>query len=407
MSEDTETADAAEMRRVLKLHGVEVKERGKLSADAHQRYAEILAGQLQPGDYPDGVTASDFDQGPTLDDIELDETAARLADELAADPGPPPGRQAEQTPRGSGQSAAERARSLWHRDRPARRRSSGSSARRRRSSARKHDWVPTGPVIERIWSELAWGANKLPPLQRVLIAQAPMTGVVMQEAVRDTFIDRWAMQPLARGEDRLEAANAVLGPPFWTTLIIRFGGFEVEQARGPQGELLFHDSQPVMKPVMADDGLPEWNDATRVMVGGLRTSLMSWIRIGQRHADEIIERAAELDTLSDEADQLIRFIFSPQRPGQTFRGMQAEVRDQTSRFMGTPAAPPPPAEPGSSAMAPEPARPGQASGAVPPIVPAGLGWPATAVPDPRTMSFVPPDPRIASQVVPRAPMPQG
>jgi hypothetical protein len=145
------------------------------------------------------------------------------------------------------------------------------------------------------------------------------------------------------------------------------------------------------------------------MVGGLRTSLMSWIRIGQRHADEIIGRAAELDALSDEADQLIRFIFSPQRPGQTYRDMQREVREQTGSFMnaaGQQAAADEPPPDYSSAMQPEPATRGQAAGAVPPIVPAGLGWPATAVPDARTMSFVPPDPRIASQVVPRAPMPQ-
>lgn len=393
MSEDH---SAAEVRQYLKDHGEEVKDRGKLSAEHFAKYRELRgleeslpegSGILEDGDYGGGVTAADF---PGDDGY----------DEGADDP---PADTAEQRPRSARRPAAERARSLWRgrgssggggKSKP---KSGGRSARRKQFPA-----VNTAPVIERIWSEMAFAVRAMPPLQRVFAAQAPMAGIILSDAAADTFVAR-PLQYMARAEDKLEAANAMLGPPFWTMMVMYFGGME----RAPmihEGRAVVDDTgAPVLAPVIGPDGMPIWDDRTRVMIGGLRFSLMSWIKIGQRNAEAIIERADELDELGDQADELIRWILSPKYdPRQSARDMQREAREATNSFMYRgPGAQE--AERGESAApTPAPATPGQSGG----DPGAGTGWPEKAKADPRTFAFTPPDAHTASQVVPRAILPQ-
>jgi hypothetical protein len=371
-------SSAAEMRRVLTSHDVPVPERGKLGKEHVAAYERIIADD---GDYSGGVTASDF---PEDDDGEDDDGGH----------GPD---MAEQKPRGAARPAAERARNLWRRGgaKPKAR------PRRPRKRAISHPRVPTAPVIERVWAELAFMARSIPPLQRVLSAQAPMAGVILEDAARETFIER-PLQAAARMEDKLEAANAMIGPPFWTAMVMFFGSFDREPLVVDGRQVVNEDGQPVLKPVFGPDGQPLWNDATRVMLGGLRFSLMSWIKIGQRNAAEIIERTAELDELGREADDLIAWIFNPQHnPRQSMGDMAREAREASDKFMR--AAGGQPDDDGPDVPAPARTTQGQAPGAAPPMPP---GWPDGALPDPRGFTFVPPDPHTASQVVPRAVMPQ-
>lgn len=400
----SEEYDPPEVRRVLLAAGVPIGDRGKISDANKARYREIVAG----GAYDAGVTVSDFDRGddpgPVLPGMEDIEVPAGAIDE-AAGPGGYAEDQAddltaERTPRGS-RAGRVPVGKMFSRGSRGTRRARGGRAKPR--AKKTSEWVPVGPVIERFWGEAAWSLRKMPPLQRIMAAQAPMVGVVLQDATRDTFVDRLVLQRVARGEDRIEAINAVFGPLFWTSAIVRFGGTELAPVIDPEtGAAVMTPAGPLVQPMRDEAGNPVWNDQTKVMIGGLRFSLMSWLRVGQRRAEEIIARAEELDELGDQADALIAYILSPPKAGQSFRDMQAEARAQAGFYNGQ--APAAPAEGGASSAA-EPARtiPGTvvARGEHPyPPVPPGAG------PDPRTLQFLPPDAAVASQVVPRAPMAQ-
>lgn len=409
-------ATAAEIRRVLKDAGLDgVGDRGKLSAEHIAEYQRIIASQQRPGLFPlpdragqydGGVTEADFalgegDGGPELADIEIDpaELGGELGhqgDELAEER--PPRAAARPSPARSFLSRGQRASGQGRRKAKAK-----AKARPRRAA----DQIPTGPFIERAWTELAQAARRIPPIQRVMAAQAPMVGVVLGDAAHGTFVDpmlQWA----ARGEERLEAVNGVFGPLLWTGMIMRFGGFEVEQVMHEGKPVVDENGQPVVKPVMDPvTGQPDWNDQTRVMLGGLRMSLMSWIRISQRNAAEIIARAEEMEELGAQADALIAFILAPGNPRQSFRDMQREARQRVGVFLGDEATGDDRGDGGRQGGEPVPdpvpAAPGQAPGAAPDL--AGHPYPDMRM-DPRTLGFQPPDSYVTSQVVPRAALPQ-
>lgn len=402
--------EPAEVRRVLKLRGHEVPARGVLSAANIALYEQIIS---EDGTYQGGVTAADFDAPgseaplPGMEDIDL---AAELAAELEGEPAAGDQgeeRAEERTPRGAGApSAGARARGFLRGDRGGGR---AKRTRRRGGGRARREWIPTGPMIERIWSELGHALRKAPPIQRVIAAQAPMVGVVLQDATRNTFVDRGVLQWMARGEDRIEAVNAVGGTLLWTAGIMRFGGFDVEPVM-QDGRPVITEDGPLVRPVVdPETGMPAWNEVTQVMIGGLRMSLMSWLRISQRHADEIIARAEQLDELAAQADALIRFILSPPVPGQSFRDMQREARQRAGVFLHGEASGEPAGggedqgEELGGAADPAPAAAGYAPGAVELARRGEHPYPPM---DPRTMGFTPPDAHVASQVVPRAAMPQ-
>lgn len=395
--------ETAEIRKILKEHGHSVPERGVLSAANKALYDDIISGNYSGGVSPDDFTPPGDAENDGSDYVSTasppDPAAADVPSAAAADDDERP---QETTPRSARMSGASRAREFL---RDARDKTSSRPRRPRRK--RTPPQVPVAPVIERLWTELAWAARKLPPIQRVMAAQAPMVGVVLDGATRDTIVGRGLLQPLARGEERLEGINAVFGPLFWTGMIVRFGGFDTEPVY-KDGQPLILDGQPVVQPVRdSETGEIAWNDQTRAMIGGLRFSLMSWLRVGQRHAAEIIARAEELDELSDQADALIAFILAPPRPGQSFRDMAREARQRTGVFVHGEATGEP--DEAGTAAAPAPASPGQdpvmMRAALPP---SSYPYPAPAPgPDPRTLGFLPPDAAVASQVVPRAVIPQG
>jgi hypothetical protein len=403
---------AAEIRAFLRDRGQDVPERGNLSAEHRATYDRLVAEdqhdglfpvpEAGPGDYEGGVTEADFPGADALEDSGGGELAAagieagpgRLAGDQAEELKPErPPRPAAGGPRGG-------------RGRRARR------AQPRNTRTRKAaDRIPAGPFIERLWTELAQAARKIPPIQRVMAAQAPMVGVVLGDAARGTFADpviQWA----ARGEERLEAVNGVFGPLLWTGLILRFGGFEVQPVMHEGRPVLLENGEPMVQPVIdPETGQPDWNDQTRVMIGGLRMSLMSWVRISQRHASEIIARAEEQEALGAQADALIAFILAPPTR-QSFRDMAREARQRTGVFLDDEAAGPPDdgGHQGGGAAPPvpdpAPAGAGQAPGTYPARAESTQPYPGMAM-DPRTLGFMPPDEYTTSQVVPRAAIAQG
>lgn len=388
----TETAEAAEVRRVLRERGHEVPDRGKLSASNLELYNQLIGNDagIGPGAFDNRPEADD---GPALEDIDI--PAGALADE------PAPREERPVTPETRPRAASSRGQS------PRGRRFSigGRRAKQPRKRAKRrpaHDWVPTAPVIERVWGEFGGALRRYPPLQRLMAAQAPMVGIVLQDSVRDTLFDRSVVQPVARAEERFEGVNATVMPLLWMAGIVRFGGFDVEPVLTPDGHPIIKDGQTLMRPVIDPaTGQPAWNDRTRFMIGGVRSGLISWLKISRRNAADIIERAEEYDELGRQADALISFFLAPPKPKESYADMQREARARTTDFLRADRdgqGDEPAAEPGTAAT-PARATPGQA----PPPPPAA---PASMQPDPRTMSFMPPDAAVASQVVPRAPMAQ-
>jgi hypothetical protein len=324
-------ADPDVIRAWLRGQGEEVSDRGRLSAAAKAKYAAAhpaeLDGQATLDDYDGTVTAGDF--GPDLPD----------------DNGPGPD-MTENVPRGQ---AKAKGKGRAKRQRPAAAARGAAAASSAAGGARglwgkvkaagkgkaKGPWMPTGTVIEHFWSQLAWAARPMPPLQKILAAQAPMAGILLEDATKGTFIDRVVLQPVARAEQRLQAVNAMVGPPLWTLAIATMGG-AVTDAKG--------------MPLRDPEGNFVFDDRTRMMVGGLRFSLMSWLKIADKQADEIMEQADELNRLGDEADKLIEWILAPPTPGMSAKDVEKEAQQRGADFIsgnaqhtrphGAPAAPP-------------------------------------------------------------------
>lgn len=316
--------DPAVKRAVLREHGYDVPDKGKLSNEHLAAYERL---RQQPADYDGGVTAADFgDDDESGDDYE--ESAE------------------ESTPRSVGGQRGSRAKTAGVKAR-------GLFGRARKTAKpkvtkKRHAWVGTADVIEHFWSQLAWSARPIPPLQKILAAQAPTAGVVLQDALRGSIVDRAILQPVARFEDRAQAINAMAGPPIWTIMISMFGGAQINPATG--------------KPALDEDGMYVFDNRTAPMVGGLRFSLMSWLKVAAKSADDIIESAAELTKLGEEADKLIQWILAPSEPGQSPKDMEKEARDKAMEFIGKASQPDteaaasgaPPARFASSAFAPAP-----------------------------------------------------
>lgn len=324
--------DPAVKRAVLREHGIEVPDKGRLSAENEAAYERLR--QRPAGNYDGGVTAADFDddaEDASYDDQGTEETTPRSV-----------GGQ-----RGNRQHAAR----LFGRVRD---RAKADSGKKPRKARKRHPWVGTADVIEHFWSQLAWSARPIPPLQKILAAQAPTAGVVLQDALKGTIIDRGILQPVARFEDRAQAINAMAGPPIWTMMISMFGGAQIDPATN--------------KPMLDGDGMYVFDNRTAPMVGGLRFSLMSWLKIASKSADEIMESANELTKLGEEADKLIQWILAPPEPGQSPKDMEKEARGKAMEFIGkagggngatrpadSPGSGAPPARFASSAFDPKPA----------------------------------------------------
>ena len=273
---DDNKPDAATVRAVLREHGVDVPDRGVLSADHRAAYERL---RQDGGGYDGGVTAADFSRTDTDDEPGPDMTETT-----------PRGRKATTTKERRSKGAAG-VRGLWNK---------AKATGKTTGKGKGHKWVSTSEVIEDFWGQLAWAARPIPPLARILACQAPTAGILLEDAARDTLVDRVVLQPVARANERFQAASAMLGPPVFTTMIALFGGAATD---------------PAGVPLVDQDGMYVFDNRTQPLVAGLRFSLMSWLRVGGKKAEDVIEAAEESERLSDEADKLIRFILAPPEHG--------------------------------------------------------------------------------------------
>lgn len=251
--------DDAEVRAVLREHGVDVPNRGRISAANLARYQEITGsgsgggeenGAAPEPDYDSGVTEADFPDEP--------EEAA------AVEP--------ERKPR--------RVRSA----KPA-----GGIAARLRGQARpkarkpKHPRVKVDRLIEHFWALAARIAEPIAPAtSRCLQMEADVAGVIMEDVVRGTVVDK-VLQPVARAEEKGKKAAALAGPP----LIVL--GLEMAQ------------------------GLPPEQRAARQMIllPMLREALALQVEIVGERAAEIEARASSRAATDAEVERRMALILEP------------------------------------------------------------------------------------------------
>lgn len=379
-------ATVAEMRAALRAAGDPIGDRGKISGAQKARAQQLIDGwaaeaaaadaysegtgpdDFAPDDPDAGWLAADVPPGAALDSgvpvgVPDPGDGPVQSSGVPAGPADPGGNDrddygggvtAEQRPRhvgrrggstgGGAGAAAGRARQLWAGlGKRGQKRSKQAKARARarakaRAAASGGSRLSGAPVIEHVLSQLAWAARAVPPVQKVLAMQATTSGVLLDQAAAGTVLDI-PLQFAARQEERAEIINGTLGPAAWVAAITFLGG--AQTTPGPGG-------QPVV--LLDADGVPVWDQRTRLMIGGLRLSLMSYRKICQRSAAELQAAAEEAAATSAEADDLIKFFFATPEPGETPHDRERAAEQAGARFTGQPAPYQPPA--GTAVMVP-------------------------------------------------------
>lgn len=120
---------------------------------------------------------------------------------------PTPEKLAERAPKPYKPTVVERARKLADRARQSAPKKATAAATRIRSR------VSVDRIIERAWDMLGRVIQPVNlPVARVMAIQAPVAGMLLEDVIKNTIVDR-ALQPIARAEERGELAFALIGPP--------------------------------------------------------------------------------------------------------------------------------------------------------------------------------------------------
>lgn len=155
----------------------------------------------------------------------------------------------------------------------------------------KRPRVPVDHLISDVWRGLAGFARPLPATSRILTIQAPLAGLMLEEAVKNTVMDA-VLQPFARTGKNAELAWAMVGAPAITTMI-------------------------TLNPAQLPFLLPL-----------LRSSLVAMIRIaGPRMAEALAEETEFEKVHGQTVDAMIVFLLQgvPVPDGQTEEQAEAET----------------------------------------------------------------------------------
>jgi hypothetical protein len=135
------------------------------------------------------------------------------------------------------------------------------------------------------------------PVARVLDMQAPVAGMLLEDVVKDTVVDRM-LQPLARMESGGETAFALMGPPILVGLLT---------------------SRPQLAPIL----LPM-----------LRQALMSWIEIAGPKLEAVAKKEQKFqEQYGQRIDEMISYFISTS-PGD----MPPNATNNSHATAGAPAA---------------------------------------------------------------------
>lgn len=171
----------------------------------------------------------------------------------------------------------------------------------------KRPRVSTESMLSSIWRGAAKLAAPLPPLHRTLRVQAPVAGLLLEDAVKDTALDL-VLQPFARMAGAGKVIGALLGPPVFVTMMT----FHVQQraAAGLEPNPLFMS--------LAQEGL--------------RGALMTWMDVAGPKFEEAMKREREFEeAYGADVDQFMGWLFSP--PAATAEQLEHE-EEMFARAMG-------------------------------------------------------------------------
>lgn len=278
------TDDPAVIRAALREHGHDVPDRGRLSNELLAAYREITmhdddAEPDIPGSYDGSVSDADF--GGT-DDL-IDALTAGDPPEPAAPPARAPGREVAAVPAERKPRRVRQPRKPTLSDRV---RGRGKPARRGKPAI-KRPRVPIDRFAGRIWEAFARLATPVSqPIATTLNLQAPIAGMILEDLVKETFVDR-ALQPVVRAEEKAEKVLALVGPPV------------------------------LVGAIQASQGLPDEQRDMReaILVPMLEESLTMWVRIAGDKLEEQQRRVAEDGPVREQVRQLLMAIFPPPPDG--------------------------------------------------------------------------------------------
>ena len=302
-----------DVRKWAREHGIPVTNRGPIAAELRERYeAEHGDGTADPivfggPGYDGGVTEADFP--PALEDradpripAEAPEAPADVDDHQAQTPA----RQEETRPK---KVTAPNAFQRWRdRNKP--------KAAARAGAGRKRARVSLAGLIEDTWSQMAWAATPLPPMQRLLHAQAPMAGIALEDALRGTMVDK-ALQPFARAEDKAKAVGGLMLPPMALMGVL---------ATAPQPQQVQTDDGPAM-------AWPEPSIQHKGALLTLRWSLMLMAETGAAHLEEYQAKAEAAAVRAEQADRFMAWLLGWEEPAPPEGAEQEEEAVARARAM--------------------------------------------------------------------------
>jgi hypothetical protein len=222
------------------------------------------------------------------DSSDLDELFPPAGDRDLGDTGETRPAPPKSTPRVQGRPAGHGLRGLL----------GGKQDKSGKGKAKKKPRVSTEDLLGSLWRGAAKLAAPLPPLQRTLRVQAPVAGLLLEDAVRDTALDAM-LQPLARFADAGRTVSALLGPPVFVTAIT---------LHGAQAAAAGEDPNPLFMAIASE---------------GLRSSLMTWMDVAGPKFELAVRREKEFeDKYGADVDQFMQWLFSP--PPQTQAEAEAD-----------------------------------------------------------------------------------
>ena len=258
-------ATTAEKRAWLAEHrpDLDVPQRGRLAPDLEHAWAE------GNGDDPADVTEPDFD-GLRPAEREPDTPL-----QPEREPATPRSRRRRQTPR-------QRVRSLFG---PA-----DDDKKPRPRPRRKPPRVSVEHLVSRCWEGLARVAQPLSlPVSRCLQVQSPVAGMILEEIVEGTIVDR-ALQPVARAEEKAEKVLALVAPPLLVATLEQTAALEAAGAITPQQAMMRRAFQVPL----------------------LKESLRVWLEVAGPKVEAAARKEAEYaEKFGHTIDELMALFFGP------------------------------------------------------------------------------------------------
>lgn len=181
----------ADIRTWAKTAGVDVPTRGKVPEAVRDQYATAMLSGDNPGLSGDGPPPEHGYAEAEAAPVRPERPSGGHPDEVA--PTPPPGRFGSLRRPAKGRVVAPR---------------------------KEHRRVSLEDVATGVWAALGSAASSygLVPTGRALQLQAPVAGMILEDTLRGTIVDRIA-QPLARGGEAAKELGALFGVPALVTLV--------------------------------------------------------------------------------------------------------------------------------------------------------------------------------------------